>query len=107
MKIPGMQLYDQEAKEIHGLELQEAKMVAKATYPIAPQLDACRPLIGQGSVLNISTTKNPTEGIFSQISIVEIGLRKAGHINSLTGGYDELMRLEINEQMPAQNWSQQ
>ena len=80
-----MALYDREEKEIHGIALQEAKRVAKETYFIAPHLDACRPLVGQDSVPNIIDTTSPTEGMLAHISIIEIGLRNGGHINSLTG----------------------
>ena len=105
MEITGMALYDSGKKEIHGIALQEAKKVAKETYPIYPQLDACRPLVGQDSVPNISATTSPTEGMLAQVSIIEIGLRNGGQINSFTGVYDELMRLANNSQMPPQNWS--
>ena len=72
MEISGMALYDREKKEIHGIALQEAKRVAKETYPIAPQLDACRPLVGQDSMPNISATTSPTEGMLALISIIEV-----------------------------------
>ena len=50
MEVPGMSLFDKDEKELLGLSLQEAKKKAKDTYPIAPQLDPCRPLVGQDSV---------------------------------------------------------
>ena len=41
----GMSLYDKDECDIQGLTLQNAKKVAKDTYPIAPQLDTCRLLV--------------------------------------------------------------
>ena len=81
--------------------------MAKETCPNAPQLYDCRPLVGQDYVPTISATTSPTEGVLAQISIVEIELRNGSHIDSLTGTYDELMRLANNRQMPPQNWNHQ
>ena len=42
MEVPGMSLYDKD--QLLGVALQGVKRKAKDTYPIAPQLDSCRPL---------------------------------------------------------------
>ena len=84
MGIPGMALYDREEHELRGETLQEAKKEAKDTYPIAPQLDPCRPLVRQESVPDFSAVITPTEKILSQVTVLEFGLRHGGHIDSLT-----------------------
>ena len=102
METTGMALYDREEKEIYGIALQEARRVDKETYRNAPQRDACRPLVGQVSVQNISATTSPTEGMLAHSSVVQIGLRNRGHINSVFGVHDELMRWANNSQIPPQ-----
>ena len=104
MGIPGMALYDQEERELLGESLQEAKKKAKDSYPIAPQLDPCRPLVGQESVPDFSAVITPTEKILSQVTVLEFGLRHGGHLDSLTGIYSELARLATSNQMCDQNW---
>ena len=59
MEIPGMALFDREGREIYGISLQEAKKKAKNNYPIAPQLDVCRPLVGQETVPDFNAVTNP------------------------------------------------
>ena len=107
MEVPGMTLFDKDEKELLGLSLQEAKKKAKDTYPIAPQLDPCRPLVGQDSVPDFSAASSPTAKILSQITVLELGLRHGGHINSLTGIYDELVRFNSMSHLSTQNWSQE
>ena len=107
MEVLGMALYDREEREILGIVLQEAKKKAKDTYPITPQLDVCRPLVGQNTVPDFSATMNPTEKILSQISILEFGLRYGGHVDSLTGIYNELARLGSGNHLCTQHWSPQ
>ena len=65
MEIPGMPLFDRDAKELLGVALQDAKKEAKDNYPIPPQLDSYRPLVGQKSVPDFSVTTSPTEKILS------------------------------------------
>ena len=105
MEVPGMALFDRDERELLGLSLQEAKKKAKDTYPIAPQLDPCRPLFGQESVPDFSAATSPTAKILSQITILEFGLRHGGHIHSLTGIYDELVRFNSMSHLCTQNWS--
>ena len=105
MEIPGMPLYDKDEHELLGISLQEAKKKAKDTYPIPPQLDTYRPLVGQDSVPDFSASTTPTEKIFSQINILEFGLRHGGNVASLTGMYDELVRLTASDRLSFQNWS--
>ena len=90
MEIPGMALFDGEGREIYGIPLQEAKKKAKNTYPIAPQLDVCRPLVGQESVPDFNAVNSQTDKAPSQICILKHRLRDGGHIGSLAGIYDEL-----------------
>ena len=92
IEVPGMALFDKNEREFLGLSLQESKKNAKDTYPIAPQLDPCRPLVGQDSVPDFRATGSATAKILFQITILEIGLRHGGLISSLTGVYDELLR---------------
>ena len=105
MEIPGMALYDKDGVEILGIPLSEAKKKATDTYPIVPQRDGCRPLIGQDSVPNFGSNISPTDKILSQISVLEYGLRHGGHIKSLTGIYDELSQLSSETHFCVQNWS--
>ena len=82
-----MALYDKDGVEILGVSINEARKKATDTYPIVPQRDACRPLVGQDSVPNFSSdiSLSLTDKILSQFSILEYGLRHGGHIKSLTG----------------------
>ena len=107
MEFPGMPLYDKDEHKLLGIALQEAKKKAKDVYPIPLQLDSCRPLVGQDSVPDFSTSTSPTEKIFSQRSILEFGLRHGGNIASLTGMYNELVRLSASDRLSVQNWSQE
>ena len=107
MEVPGMPLFDKEEKELLGAALQNAKKKAKDTYPIPPQLDSYRPLVGQESVPNFSAATSPTEKILSQISILEFGLRSGGSVSRLTGMFDELVRLTSSDHLSVQNWNQQ
>ena len=107
MEIPGMPLFDRDEKEMLGVALQDAKKKAKDNYPIPPQLDSHRPLVGQESVPDFSVTTSPTEKILSQMNIIEFGLRHVGNIASLTGMYDELVRLTASDRLSVQNWIQQ
>ena len=107
MEIPGMPLYDKEEREILGTALQEAKKKAKEVHPIPPQLDSYRPLVGQDSITDFSVTTSPTEKLFSQISILEFGLRHGGNLATLTGVYDEMVRLTSSDRLSVQNWSQE
>ena len=107
MEIPGMALFDREGRKIYGISLQEAKKKAKNNYPIAPQLDVCRPLVGQETVPDFNAVTSPTDKVLSQICILEHGLRHGGHIRSLTGIYDELSRLSSSSGICEQNWSPQ
>ena len=106
MEIPGMALFDKNERELQGMALIEAKKVAKNTYPIAPQLDSLRPLVGQYSVPDFGSSTSPTEGVLSLVSILEYGLKNGGHVDSLTGIYDGISRLSRNNQLPVQNWDQ-
>ena len=102
-----MPLYDKDEQELLGIALQEAKKKAKDAYPIHPQLDSYRPLVGQDPVPDFSVSTSPTEKIFSQINIPEFGLRHGGNIASLTGMYDKLVRLTASDRLSVQNWSQE
>ena len=105
MEVPGMSLYDKDQTELLNVALQEAKRKAKDTYPIVPQLDSCRPLVGQDSVPDFSATNSPTDRVLCQISILEFGLKHGGHVSSLSGMYDELVRLTFSDRLSIQNWS--
>ena len=107
MEIPGMPLFDRDEKELLGVALQDAKKKAKDNYPIPPQLDFYRPLVGQESVQDFSVTTSQTEKILSQINILKFGLRHGGNIASLTGMYDELVRLTSRDRLSVKNWSKQ
>ena len=106
MEVPGMPLFDKE-KKILGTSLQDAKKKARDSYPIPPQLDSLRPLVGQESIPDFSATTSPTEKLFSQISILEFGLRHGGSVSLLTGVYEELVRLTSSSRISGQNWSPQ
>ena len=105
MEIPGMPLYDKEERKILGTALQEAKKKAKEVHPIPPQLDSYRPLVGQDSIPDFSVTTSPTEKMFSQISILEFELRHGGSLATLTGVYDEMVRLTSSDRLSIQIWS--
>ena len=107
MEIPGMPLFDKDEKEMLGVALQDAKKKAKDMYPIPPQHDSLRPLVGQESVPDFSTATSPSEKLFSQISILEFGLRHGGSVSNLSGMYEELVRLTSSDRLSIQNWSQQ
>ena len=107
MEIPGMPLFDKDEKEILGIELQNARRVAKETHPIAHQLDGRHPLVGQSVVPAPNFDSSPTEKVLFQISIIEYGLRHGGSMECLTGIYEELARLTPTDQFPSQNWSPQ
>ena len=107
MEVPGMPLYDKDERELLGIAVQEAKKKAKEVYPIPLQLDSYRPLVGQESVPDFSVSTSPAEKIYAQINILEFGLRYGGNIASLTGMYDELVRLTSSDRLSVQNWSQE
>ena len=107
MEVPGMPLFDKDEKEILGTSLQDAKKKARDSYPIPPQLDSLRPLVGQESIPDFSATTSPMEKLFSQISILEFGLRHGGSVSLLTGEYEELVRLTSSSRISGQNWSPQ
>ena len=107
MEILGMPFFDRDEKKLLGVALQDAKKKAKDNYPIPPQLDSYRPFVGQESVPDFSVTTSPTEKILSQINILEFGLRHGGNLASLTGMYEELVRLTASDRLSVQNWSQQ
>ena len=106
MEIPAMPLFDREEQDLHGVSLSEAKRKTKDTYPIEPQLDSCRQLVNQASVPNLGSHTSPSEAVLSQICILEFGLRFGGHLSSLTGVHDELVRhLPSVQQTASFNWS--
>ena len=85
MEIPWMTLFNREEREMRGVQLSEAKKEA-------PQLDSCPPLVNQASVPDLSSNTSPSEEVLSQICILEFELRFGGHLNSLTGVHDQLVR---------------
>ena len=93
LETPGLPLFDRTEKELLGNALKEATRVAKEMYPIAPQLDVCRLLVGQDRLPIFTDSTNPSEDILSRIRILEQGLRHGGHVDSLVGMWDELVRL--------------
>ena len=107
MEVPGMPLYDKDERELLGIAPQEAKKKAKDVYPIHLQLDSYRSLVAQESVPDFSISTSPAEKIYAQINILEFGLRHGGNIASLTGMYDELVRLTSSDRVSVQNWSQE
>ena len=70
METPGMALYDKDECELQGLALAGAKEIARDTYPIAPQLDCYRLLVGQNSLPHFGIDKSPTETVSSQVCII-------------------------------------
>ena len=75
-------------------------------YPIAPQLDVCRLIVGQDRLPNFTDSTNPSEDILSQIGILEQGLRHGDHVDSLVGMWDEMVRLFLgNSQASTYSWS--
>ena len=107
MEVPGMPLFDKDEKKMLGVTLQDGKKKARDMYPISPQLDSLRLFIGQESVSDFSAATSPTDKLFSQISILEFGLRHEGSVSTLTGMYEELVRLTSSDRLSVQNWSQQ
>ena len=107
MDVPGTPIYDKDGKELFGISLQEAKKNARETYPIAPQLDRCKPLVGQETVPAFSDVTNPSEKILFQISVIENGLRHGGNIQSLIGIYEGLTQLTNDDRLTTQDWSNQ
>ena len=106
METPGMALYDKDECELQGLALAGAKRIAKETYPIAPQLDCYRLLVGQDALPHFGTDKSPIETVSSQISIIEIGFRRGGDISCVTDIYDEINRFSSREgQVDSFNWN--
>ena len=93
LETPGVPLCDRSEKTLTGNTLQEAKRVAKETYPIAPQLDACRLLVGQDRLSDFSITSNPSEDVISQIGILKYGLRHGGNVDTVAGMWYEMVRL--------------
>ena len=63
--------------------------------------------MGQTTVPAPSVVASPTEKILFQIGILEFGLKHGGHINNLTGIYEELLRMSSFDALPTQNWSDQ
>ena len=108
LEIPGMPLYDRFGNELHGIMLQEAKRVAKEKFPIAPQLDTCKLLVGQDKLPDFGSTTSPSEDIIAQIGILEQGLRYGGHIDCLIGIWNEMVRASPSsgENSPY-SWSRQ
>ena len=102
-----MSLYDKNQNELLGIALQTAKRVAKETHPLVVQVDSRRSLVGHNTVPCPSAESSPTEKVLFQISIIELGLRLGGNVNSLTGVYEEIARMSHNDQMSTQNWSEQ
>ena len=90
LETTGTPLFDQNENELLGIALQEAKRIAKEMYPIPPQLDSCKLLVGQEKLPDLSTTTSPSEIIIAQISILEHGLRNGGHIDCLIGIWNEM-----------------
>ena len=106
LETPGLPLFDRSEKESVGSALKEATRIAKETYPIAPQLDVCRLLVGQDKLADFIDAANPSEDVLSQIRILEQGLRHGGHVDSLVGIWDEMIRLfPGNSQASTYSWS--
>ena len=91
--------FHKDERELLGVALQDAKKKAKDTYLILPQLDWYRPLVGQESVPEVIAATSTTEKILSQFNILEFGLRHGGSVSSLTGMYDELVRLTSSDHL--------
>ena len=93
-------LFIRTEKELFGLALER--------YPIAPQLDACRLLVGQYKLPDFTVTANPSHDVLSQCRILEHGLRHGGHVDSLIGICDEKVQLfPGNSLTSTYSWSQQ
>ena len=106
LETPGLPLFDRSEKEIVGSALKKATRVAKEMYPIAPQLDVCRLLVGQDKLPDFIDAAIPSEDVLSQIRILEQGLRQGGHVDSLVGMWDEMIRLfPCNSQASTYSWS--
>ena len=106
LEIPGLPLFDRSEKELVGSALKEATRSAKEMYPIAPQLDVCRLLVGQDKLPDFIDAANPSEDVLSQIRILEQGLRHGDHVDSLVGMWDEMVRLfPGNSQASTYSWS--
>ena len=106
LETPGLPLFDRSQKELVGSALKEATKIAKEMYPIAPQLDVCRLLVGQDKLPDFIDAANPSEDVLSQIRILEQGLRHGGHVDSLVGMWDEMVRLfPGNSQASTYCWS--
>ena len=87
-----MPLFDRYENELVGLPLQEAKRTAKETHPNAPQLDACRLLVGQNRRPDLSSSTSPSSDVLAQSSIDQ-GLRYGGHVDSLISIWNEMVQL--------------
>ena len=108
LELPGTPLFDRSENELFGLPLQEAKRIAKETYPIAPQLDACRLLVGQNKLPDLSSSASPSSDVLAQISILEQGLRYSGHVDSLVSIWNEMVQLSPScEESFSYSWSKQ
>ena len=106
LETPGLPLFDRSEKNLVGSALKEATRIAKEMYPIAPQLDVCRLLVGQDKLPDFIDAANPSEDVLSQIRILEQGLRHGGHVDSLVGMWDEMVRLfPGNSQASTYSWS--
>ena len=90
LETPGAPLFDQHENEFLGIALQEAKRIAKEIYPISPQLDSCKLLVGQERLPDLTSTTSPSESILAQISVLEHGLRNCGHIDCFIGIWNEM-----------------
>ena len=90
LETPGAPLFDQHENELLGIALQEAKRIAKEMYPISPQLDFCKLLVGQKRLPDLTSTASPSESIIAQISVLEHGLRNGGHIDCFIGIWNEM-----------------
>ena len=88
LETPGLPLFDRSEKELVGSALKEATRIAKEMYPIAPQLDVCRLLVGQDKLPDFIDAANPSEDVLSQIRILEQGLRHGGQVDSLVGMWE-------------------
>ena len=73
LEIPGLPRYDNFEKKLTGKTLLAARRTAKETYPIAPQLDVCRLMVGQDKLPDFTTVSSPSEDVISQIRILEHG----------------------------------
>ena len=90
LETPGAPLFDQHENELLGIALQEAKRIANEMYPISPQLDSCKLLVGQERLPDLTSTTSPSESIIAQISVLEHGLRNGRHIDCFIGTWNEM-----------------